>query len=378
MRRYSMAKICWLSDLDSMGSGYQGISVNLCERLSRLGHEVKVIGWNYKREEHYYSFTLIPATTFPDIVAIILNLANKWDFDIMVVALDIPHHEKFLQMLSEQLPQRRFAYIGIMAVEAGPLTSSWAYVLMAMQKAFVISGYGTQQAINAGVVHAEHIQIGIDAEQWRIPEPEERKKLRDALGVEDDEFLVLSVGDNQERKNPHKLMQIFAEFSKGKKTKLLHVTREWNPAGARLKDYAAEVGIIKDYMLFERGMPFKQLWGLYAISDAFLLPSKAEGLGLPLLEAMAVGVPVIATNCTAISEVLADGRGLLADYEYQHRDCFGNGWRYWTNNQHAAELLNKVYKEGFDVTPARKYVEELNWDIPTLQLNGIVRSLTGK
>ncbi|MGK3946375.1 hypothetical protein ABK046_49475, partial [Streptomyces caeruleatus] len=33
-----------------------------------------------------------------------------------------------------------------------------------------------------------------------------------------------------------------------------------------------------DVMIFERGMPFKELYSLYAISDAFLLTSKAEGL----------------------------------------------------------------------------------------------------
>jgi glycosyltransferase involved in cell wall biosynthesis len=80
------------------------------------------------------------------------------------------------------------------------------------------------------------------------------------------------------------------------------VTREHNPVGWKLRDYAQEIGISENFMIFERGMSHRDLWVTYAISDVFLLPSKAEGLGMPLLEAMAVGIPCIATNCAIVRE----------------------------------------------------------------------------
>jgi glycosyltransferase involved in cell wall biosynthesis len=370
-------KIAYLSDMDLGGSGYMNLSLPLCDGLTKKGHEVKIIGLSYRREEHPYDFTIIPAIGFSDVAAIIQNLTMKWDFDIFICALDIPHQEKFLMWISQNLPQKRFKYIGIMPVEAGPLCQSWMFALSSMDKAFIISEYGAREAREAKVSHAEHIQIGIDSKMWRIPTEEERKKLRTALGIEEDEFIVLTVADNQERKNPHKLLETYAEFSKGKKSRYILVTREHNPAGARLKDYALELGIINNYMQFERGIPFSQLWGLYAIADAFLLASKAEGLGMPILEAMACGVPVVATNCTAITELLSDGRGLLVDYEYQHRDCFGNGWRYWFNNEKGVERLNEVYNAGFDTRPAREYIEKRTWDIPVEQLDKAISELMG-
>lgn len=365
-----MSKILWLSDFDLNGSGYLNISVPLCNNLSNLGHEVKAVGLGYRGQEHDYKFSVIPASNFQDVSAIITNMHNKWQPEIFICALDIPHHEKLLGAMSS----KPFKYIGIMALEAGPLCMSWAMALMAMDKVYIISEYGAEEARKVGVP-AEHIQIGINTNDWKIPTVEEKKKFREILGISEDEFIVLTVADNQERKNPHKLLETYADFAKGKKTRYIFVTREFNPAGGRLKDYATELGIHQNMMWFERGMSQKQLWSLYAIADVFLLASKSEGLGMPLLEAMSVGVPIVATNCTAISELLADNRGLLVDYEYQHRDCFGNGWRYWFSKDNGVKKLNQVYEQGFDTAPAKQYIDARTWDISAKQLDEAIKEL---
>lgn len=51
---------------------------------------------------------------------------------------------------------------------------------------------------------------------------------------------------------------------------------------------------------------------LYNACDVFLAPSKHEGFGLPVLEAMACGCPVVASNCTSFPEVVGHG-GLLVN-----------------------------------------------------------------
>jgi glycosyltransferase involved in cell wall biosynthesis len=55
----------------------------------------------------------------------------------------------------------------------------------------------------------------------------------------------------------------------------------------------------------------ERLVDLYCACDAFLAPSKAEGFGLPVVEAMACGTPVIASNCTAFPEVVGTGGKLV-------------------------------------------------------------------
>lgn len=60
---------------------------------------------------------------------------------------------------------------------------------------------------------------------------------------------------------------------------------------------------IKDRVFFTGFVPDNELAAIYAMAKAFCFPSFAEGFGLPPLEAMASGVPVIVSNTTAMPEV---------------------------------------------------------------------------
>jgi glycosyltransferase involved in cell wall biosynthesis len=367
-------KIVYLTDMDLKGSGYLNLSVPLCNGLVRKGHQVKAVGLGYTGEEHPNDFSIIPARSMPDALGITQNLSVLDKFDVLIVAMDIPIQEAILQRLPTPRP---FKYVGIMPVEADPLCLDWAMVLAVMDQALVISEFGTEEAHKSGVVKAEHLQIGIDTNAWRIPHKEERDALRLAYGIEPDCFTVLTVADNQERKNLSVSMEMFAEFAKDKpKTKYVLVTREHNAVGWKLRNLAQTLGIAQKLLIFERGMSFKELWGIYAASDCFLLASKAEGLGVILMEAMAVGLPCISTNCTGAKELLADGRGCLIPYDYVHIDPFGNGHRYWASVSGGAFLLNSVYNGTFpDTIAARKYVEGRSWDIPIDHLDRVIQRL---
>jgi glycosyltransferase involved in cell wall biosynthesis len=353
-------KILWLSDFDLKGSGYYNISVPICNRLTERGHDVKALGMHYGGQEHHHNFSLLPINKASEIMAMTNNLANIWRFDVFICALDIIHQERFLK--DRVFVERKFPYIGIMPLEAPPLVLEWAIVLMQMNKSLFISNFGAKEAQRMNI-DAEHLQIGLDPKQWFPVTEEERKSSRYILGMHEEEFVVLTVADNQERKNLSAGMEIFAEFSKDKKAKYILVTREFNLVGWKLKSYATELGIIDKLIILERGMEINQLRMVYGASDVFFLPSKCEGLGLPLLEAMAVGVPCVGTNSTGIAELLGEGRGLLVDYEYTHRDPFGNGYRYWINKQQAVEKLNQIYNNGIDTTIATEYIKTLDWKI---------------
>ncbi|HEY8495839.1 MAG TPA: glycosyltransferase [Limnochordales bacterium] len=65
----------------------------------------------------------------------------------------------------------------------------------------------------------------------------------------------------------------------------------------------------------ERPLSAAEMAGLYTACHAFVLPTRGEGWGLPLLEAMASGLPVIATRWSAPTEFLHDGNAYLIDVE---------------------------------------------------------------
>ena len=370
-------RIVWMSDFDLRGSGYMNLSVPLCSGLVGNGHIVKAVGLGYQGDEHFFPFTLLPANTVKEAVGITQNLYNTEGFDVLIVALDIPLQERLIQVLSQI--ERQFAYVGIMPIEADPLTFSWAMVLAQMDKALIISQFGADEANKIGV-EAEHLQIGIDTTAWTIPDKEQKQQLRGAFGFEEDTFAILTVADNQERKNLAAAFKMFAKFTQDDKdARYVLVTREHNPVGWKLRDLASEpdYNINDKLIIFERGLAFRDLWAIYAACDLFLLPSKAEGLGLPILEAMAAGLPVMATDCTGMKELIEAGGGFQMEYNHVHRDPFGNGRRYWVDIDKGAELLQDIYERRDKLEPiilgAREYIEGRQWEITIEQLERAVQ-----
>ncbi len=74
---------------------------------------------------------------------------------------------------------------------------------------------------------------------------------------------------------------------------------------AELRERAVSVGVADD-VRFLGWVSGGELEGLWAIADAFVYPSLYEGFGLPVLEAMARGVPVACSNASSLPEVAGD------------------------------------------------------------------------
>jgi glycosyltransferase involved in cell wall biosynthesis len=80
---------------------------------------------------------------------------------------------------------------------------------------------------------------------------------------------------------------------------------------AQLHSLAAELGIAGD-LVFTGGVPLEQTVRFYQAADVFVYPSLNETFGLPILEAMACGCPVVTSDTSAMPET-AGGAAVLCD-----------------------------------------------------------------
>lgn len=371
-----MRKLLVITDMDSMGSGYKNICVPLFTELSKLDeYDTKIVGLMYRGEEHYHPFSILPAKDVQEMVGIARNLLMIWNPDLIIVAMDIP-----LQInLYNQLASYKKKYIAITPLENGPLTMSWAIPLFNMDKVFFISELGKQEALKVGLKNVEHLQIGVDTVSYHPATPEEKIKLREGLSIPQDAFVVLTVADNQERKNLWAGLEAIALLKQNveRPIRYILVTREQNPYGWRLKDMIKDMDIQQEVILYERGMPVADLWGLYAVSDVYLQPSKAEGLGMPVLDAMACGLEVVATDTGAMHELLENGRGWLISSAYTFRDVWGNSQRDMIDVSMTKEIL-KFLSNGDAETIKDlpiSYARSRTWDIPAKQLDTVIKEL---
>lgn len=118
---------------------------------------------------------------------------------------------------------------------------------------------------------------------------------------------LLYIGDRKSHKNIEGIVKAFSCAGLPEDVQLVLSGK----SDAQLFEIAKKFGIA-DRLVFSGFIPEPDLPGVYKGALALLMPSFYEGFGLPLLEAMAVGTPVLTSNCTAMPEV-AGNAALLVD-----------------------------------------------------------------
>lgn len=364
-------RVLVITEIVFSGSGYYYLMSPILEEMSKT-YDIKVIGLSYNGAEHNFGFSIVGASEVWDAVAMAQAIIPAWKPELVICGLDIP-----LQIaIFSQLKYLKIKYIAVTPLENPPLTQSWAAELMGMNYVFFISEFGKQSALKAGLTNVDHLVVGADTTTFYPAEEDERNKIREDLGLTD-HFVIFTVADNQERKNLWAEFEIVSKLKKsGKKVKFILVTREHSSVGHKLRDLAMDYDINKEFIVIERGIEVAQLRNLYVASDVYLSTSKAEGLGIPILEAMACGLPVVATDTGAITELLSGGRGYLVEgYKFGDRDgitdVWGNSLRKFINIEKAYEVLklaseSPVYKISSII--ALEYVKARTFDIPAAQM----------
>lgn len=136
-----------------------------------------------------------------------------------------------------------------------------------------------------------------------------RLAVRAKWNLSPDDFVILHVGTPGRYKNVSTVIKCVAELRRrGQPATLLRAGRTVDGDTTHL---IREEGIDR-YTLETGPIPDADLAELYQSADVLLFPSHKEGFGWPVIEAMASGLPVVASRAEAISESLA-GAGYQAD-----------------------------------------------------------------
>ena len=138
------------------------------------------------------------------------------------------------------------------------------------------------------------------------------RQLRARLGLEGGERVVLCVAQKRPYKNLGRLVRALAELDAGV---VLVLPGSPTAYEGELRALAEELGVA-GRVRFPDWLSDEELAALYGLSSLFVLPSLIEGFGIPVLEAMAHGVPVACSNVSALPEVAGDA-ALLFDPERQ-------------------------------------------------------------
>lgn len=123
---------------------------------------------------------------------------------------------------------------------------------------------------------------------------------------------MLWIGTQEQRKNVHAVLEAFARVAPDHPdlTLVLHGPHGW--LGSEVADGLARRRIADRTVVSEGSLRRRVLAALYTYAEVFVFPSLYEGFGLPVLEAMSCGTPVVTSNQSALPECVGE-TGLLAD-----------------------------------------------------------------
>jgi glycosyltransferase involved in cell wall biosynthesis len=145
------------------------------------------------------------------------------------------------------------------------------------------------------------VALGVTPSPPVAPTPERELRVRLGLG---DGPVLLSVSAKRPHKNLSALLDAVAQIPPERRPVLV-LPGYATPHEAELRGRAERLGLGAS-VVFCHWLSAEDLEGLYALADAFAFPSLYEGFGLPVLEAMARGVPVATSARGSLAEVAGD------------------------------------------------------------------------
>ncbi len=157
------------------------------------------------------------------------------------------------------------------------------------------------------------------------------------------EKYLLSVGTIEERKN---LMLIVKALTKINNVHLVVVGKETEYT-EKVKDFINENKLF-DRVHFFSNIPHNELPAIYQQAELFIYPSKFEGFGIPIIEALHSGVPVIAATGSCLEE--AGGPGSIYVDPNDHTDLANQIQGVLDNREKKDKMISsgRLYLEKFD------------------------------
>ncbi len=231
-----------------------------------------------------------------------------------------------------------------------PVRRRWARLFRRFDQVVAPSRHIADRLAFAGVPNVVVQPLGVDVETFN-PSRADPARLRRALGLSPHVKLLVFAGRPAREKNVDVMLETVARLGDGH-----HLLLIGAGATARPQSNATFLNYQKDP---------REVARLLASCDAFLHANPNEPFGLVALEAMACGLPMVATASGGVSEIVDEGVGQLAPHATAHS---------------LAQAVEALFERDLSSlgTAARARVEALyGWDAVFTGLTGLYERLTG-
>lgn len=362
---FERKKVLVVTDSPKIDTGFGRVGKEVWSYLSSTGkYEVAAIGWFHQENPREVPYPIITTKknergiitqedkyahqTFPEVVErfkpdLVWSLGDMWMTD----------------HIKDAKNRRSFKWVGYFPIDGEPVPSKWGDVVQDMDYAVAYGKYGLevikQRAPKANLSYIYH---GVNTKLFRpFPDKMRLDFKRQLLGITDNKTVIGIIARNQPRKAFDCLFQAFYHLLRGEYVKcdkcdkvsvsdfdlvsrkatkpkkckycgsteitsgkpkddiILYLHCAPKDCGWDLIDLQEDFDL-KGNIIFNPelriggGVPESTLSAIYNAIDIFTLPTRGEGFGLPILEAMSSGLPAVVTDYSAHPE-WAEGGSVL-------------------------------------------------------------------
>jgi glycosyltransferase involved in cell wall biosynthesis len=315
----SKPRVLILSRHHQIKKGF-GISLNeifgtgILQRFFEVHH----LAWHYHDADTTMDGVQVYATRPDDSLGLqrLKHLLVILEPDVILLHADMHFFPAFLPILEAW----QGAVVGWFPIDYArdQNPSSLMPLLQRCNRIASLSGFGVNQIQKNYTGPCEVVPLGVNTQRFLpVPSAEFKSDLRRQLRWPEAAYVFLMVGNNFWRKGIEYAIESFYQFKLKfpdlAKQAFLYLHTE-NAEGLKelihVYGLSEFVKISDNFDPYQRPFSHQSLLELYQASDCLLLTSLGEGFGMPLIEAQACGLPVLAPDHSAIPEVVGRA-GLL-------------------------------------------------------------------
>ena len=309
-------KIAILSDSPMIPTGYRNQSLMMAQYLTKKGHDVHYMGNAYMGMQ-LNNFELYDGTKCN--FKLYGELQHGYFRNTMSKILKDNMIDRFIILLDTFMLYPWFMDIDTSPAKTffwfptdggGGLPKGCENILRKVHVPVCISRFGQKQVKDYHNMDVKHIPHGVNTEAFRKLDQNERQELRAKYGLQD-KFVIGVVARNQPRKHLDRTIKAMSLIAKKMPNAILFLHTDPNDPAQQIwnmrsliSKFNLENRVVFSGMSAHQGIPDKEMVNIYNIMDCFLLTTSGEGFGIPIIEAMACEVPVVATRYTTTEELV--------------------------------------------------------------------------
>jgi len=317
-------KICVLSDSITITTGYRNQMSQIVTHLQKQGHEILYLANGYMGSD-------IEKITFKGGEEFNMKIRGHdgsdqyfnrsmskrlKDFkaDRFLILLDtFMLYPWFLQV--DTSPAKTFFYFP--SDGGGGLPKGCIDILNKIDQPIAMAKFGQKQVKDYYQKEVKHIPHCVDSKSFYPLPKQERDELRKKWGFTD-KFVIGVVARNQPRKNLDRTIKAMRLIADKIPNAVLFLHLDPNDPAQPMwkipelvKKFNLENRVIYSGMSAFNGFPQSEMNNVYNAMDCFLLTTSGEGFGIPIIEAMACQIPVVATDYTTTPELVMNNKAGL-------------------------------------------------------------------